>query len=213
MRHLTSILILGLAAAACDKDEPKSADSGAAASATATASAAPTASATASAAPTASALPDRTDCPKGSSGPGTFDKPCIGKGATRMMEVVSTGKADDKGNPQFKVTNKSPAVVLYGKIAVYYYDKAGKQLNVKGSDGKEKSFLTCGGNIFGGVMKVNEKATVSFSCVTKDSTPDGTATMEGEIEQVGFSSDEKKSDFYWRNPDLVPDQRKKGGVK
>lgn len=212
--RLASVCIAAAALVACSKDEPKTADAGttASASAASTASAAPSASAAPTASASAAPPPDRSDCPKGSSGPGTFDKPCLAKGASRMMEVVYTGKTDDKG-PQFRVTNKSPSVILYGKIAVYFYDKAGKQLDVKDSSGKAHPFETCGGNIFGGVMKVNEKAVITFSCVKKDSVPEGTAAIEGEMEMVGFTTDEKKSDFYWRNPDLVPDARKKGGVK
>jgi hypothetical protein len=207
MRRTLALLFL----VACSKDEPAKTAPSASASASATpppvASSAPTPSAT------ASAVPDRTDCPKGSSGPGTFDKPCAGKGNTRMMDVAWTKKTDDKG-PQFKVTNKSPAVILYGKMVAYFYDKAGKQLDVKDSEGKTHPNKVCGGNIFGGVMKVKETATLTFSCVKKADIPEGTDAIEGEIQQVGFaSSDEKKSDFYWKNDDLVPDQRKKGGIK
>jgi hypothetical protein len=129
------------------------------------------------------------------------------------MEIAWTGKTDDKG-PYFKVTNKSPAVILYGKVVVYFYDKAGKQLEVKNAEGKASPTKGCGGNIFGGVMKKDEKATLTFSCIKKEHVPEGTTAIEAEIQQVGFSdSTEKKSEFYWKNDDLVPDARKKGGVK
>src|SRR6185437_7446633 len=107
----------------------------------------------------AAPLPMRTDCPKGSTGAGTFDKPCEGKGTARLMEASWTGKSDDKG-PQFRVTNKSSQVILYGKIAVYFYDKAGKQLPVKEVDvTKTHPYKTCSGvSLFGGVMKASEKA-------------------------------------------------------
>jgi hypothetical protein len=50
--------------------------------------------------------------------------------------------------------------------------------------------------------------------VTKKDMPDGTATIEGEMPMVGFAdATEKKIDFYWRNADLTPDARPKGGVK
>ena len=80
--------------------------------------------------PSATAKKLREDCPQGSSGEGTFNDPCEATGTARMMEVAWTKKIDDEG-PKFKVTNKSPSVILYGKIAVYFYDKAGKQLEVK----------------------------------------------------------------------------------
>jgi hypothetical protein len=207
------LLAIAIVLGPCSKAEESKPETGAEVP-SAVAPAAPSAVPSASVAASASAAPppDRTDCPKGSSGPGTFDKPCAGKGATRLMEVAYTNKSDDKG-PQFKVTNKSPAVVLYGRIVVYFYDKAGKQLDVKDSEGKTHPNKGCGGNIFGGVMKVNEKATLSFSCIKKTDVPDGTAAIEAEAVQVGFTTDEKKSDFYWKNDDLAPDQRKKGGVK
>jgi hypothetical protein len=201
---------------ACD-DKGKEAGKGAP-SASAAPSAAPSAVATPAATPSATASaappPDRTDCPKGSSGPGTFDHPCAGKGATRLMAAEATGKADDKGNPQFRIVNKHSATILYGMVAVYFYDKAGKQLEVKDSSGAMKKHIGCGGNIFGGVMKPNEKAVVSFSCIKKEYVPEGTAHTEAEISMVGFSdADGKKSEYYWKNADLVPDDRKKGGVK
>ena len=46
-----------------------------------------------------------------------------------MMEV-KWKKTDDSG-PSFAVTNKSQLVIVHGRIAVYFYDKAGKQLDVK----------------------------------------------------------------------------------
>ena len=165
------------------------------------------------AAPTSSAPAMRADCPKGSSGPGTFDKPCEAKGNARLMEVVWTGKTDEKG-PHFRVTNKASAPILYGRIAVYYYDKAGKQLDVKDSTGKTTSHGSCGGNIFSGVMKTGEKAVLTFSCVTKESVPEHTAALEAEMQMVGFADEtEKKSQLYWKNDDLAPDARKKGGTK
>jgi hypothetical protein len=133
-----------------------------------------------------------------------------------MMDAAWTGKTDDKG-PYFKVTNKSPSTILYGKIAVYFYDKTGKQLDVMDTAAtppKAVPYRTCGGNIFSGVMKPAEKAVLTFSCVKKENVPDGTAAIEAELQTVGFAdASEKKVDFYWTNKDLVPDARKKGGVK
>lgn len=220
-----SSIICALSPSGCSKDEEKEKGSAASASASAAAASAapagtpssPVASAlpSASAAPAASAAP-RSDCPKGSSGEGTFNKPCEAKGNARLMEVAWTGKTDDKG-PHFRVTNKSPLVILYGKIAVYFYDKAGKQLEVTDSAAdppKKVPYRTCSGNMFGGVMKVAEKAVLTFSCVKKEHVPEGTAAIEAEMLSVGFSdASEKKVDFYWSNPDLAPDVRKKGGVK
>jgi hypothetical protein len=162
--------------------------------------------------PSASALPPRSDCPEGSAGPGTFNDPCEAKAGARAMEVTWTKKITDDG-PQFRVTNTSNHVILYGKIAVYFYDKAGKQLEIKDGE-KPRPFQTCSGKIFGGVMKVKEKALLTFSCVKKEHVPDGTAAIEGELQTVGFAdASGEKVDFYWRNADLAPKERPKGGVK
>lgn len=153
------------------------------------------------------------DCPKDAPGDGTFAKPCDAKGPARMMEVTWTGKMDDKG-PSFRVVNKSSTPILFGKIAVYSYDKAGKQLELKDSAGKPKPYHTCSGAMFGGVMKAGEKAVITFSCVAKANVAEGAAAIEAEMSVVGFAdSSEKKVEYYWRNNDLTPDERKKGGVK
>jgi hypothetical protein len=166
------------------------------------------------AAPVASAPPpkDRDDCPEGSSGPGTFDKPCEGKGKTRLMEVTWTGKMTDTG-PSFRVVNKSKLDIIYGKLAAYFYDKAGKQLDALESEesGKKRSQKWCAGKIFDGPMKAGEKAVITFSCVKKGNVPEGTAFVEGELQMVGFLDDAgEKTEFYWRNTDLTPDERPKG---
>jgi hypothetical protein len=212
MQTSTVFLAVGAALLFGCKDDDKSKGTPAA-SATATASAAPsaTASATASATPsaTASAAPAH-ECAKGTTGEGTFSKPCDAKGKDRAMEVQWTGKTDEKG-PHFRVVNKAAATILYGKLAVYFYDKAGKQIEVKDSAGKAHPFHTCAGNMFSGVMKPQEKAVITFSCVTQKDVPEGATAIEGEMQMVGFTdAAEKKIEWYWRNAELTPDARKKG---
>ena len=227
MRDRTRIWAFSLIAAAvmtsgaCSKDEgsPRATASASAAAApplAPPASATPSTPASAAAPASATAPAVAHDCPKGSTGEGSFDKPCQAKGNARLMEIAWTGKTDDKG-PSFRATNKSSLVILYGKIAVYFYDKAGKQLEVPDdsvSPAKTVPYRTCSGNIFGGVMKAGEKAVLTFSCVAKKHVPEGAAFVEAEMQSVGFAdASEKKVDFYWKNPDLTPDVRKKGGVK
>ena len=129
---------------------------------------------------------------------------------------VKWKKTGDDG-PSFAVTNKGQLVIVYGKIAVYFYDKAGKRLDVTDdsvSPPKTKPYHTCSGNFFGGVMKPAEREVLTFSCVPKKVIPDATATIEAEMQMVGFADPTgKKVDFYWRNNDLTPDARPKGGVK
>ncbi len=151
-------------------------------------------------------------CPDDSEGKGTFDDPCVATGATRIMEVKWNGKIGDKG-PTFRVINNAKLEVMYGRIVVYFYDKAGKQLDVMADD-KKQHMLTCGGNIFAGPMKPGEKAFLNFSCIPKDSVPEDATAIEGELQVVGFTGDDgKKADTYWKNDDLVPKERPKGGIK
>lgn len=154
----------------------------------------------------------RDDCPKGSSGVGTSAEPCLASGDSRMMEVVYTGKTTDQG-PKFSITNKANQQVLFGSLVVYFYDKAGKQLKVKAGD-KEKPNQVCSGNIFAGAVKPGEKIFMFFSCVKKEHVPEGTESIEAEVKTVGFADEEgKKNEFYWSNPDLVPDVRPKATGK
>jgi hypothetical protein len=211
-------LAMALAAVGCSKEEGKPSEPVANAIPEAAPPAAPSASVVPDAA-SAAALTDTQephhDCPPKSSGTGNFIKPCDAKGAERIMKVRWT-KTDDKG-PSFNIKNVGPITIVYGKIAVYFYDKAGKQLDVTDTSGttpKTSKFHTCSGNFFQGVMKPAESAVLTFSCVPKKVIPDGTATIEGEMQMVGFAdATEKKVDFYWRNTDLTPEARPKGGVK
>jgi hypothetical protein len=177
----------------------------------------PAASVAAVAPPTASAEPPeppkpREDCPEGSSGIGTSAEPCLGSGDSRMMEVKYTGKTTDEG-PKFSVTNKSKKPILYGSVAAYFYDKAGKQLQVT-ADGEPRPKQLCSGNIFAGAVKPDEKIFVFFSCVKKEHVPEGTAAIEAEVRTVGFTDEAgKRSEFFWSNPELVPNERPKGGIK
>lgn len=215
---VVGMMIAASAAFGCSKEQSAG---GAPSASASTAASAPAPSASVAAAPSASAsaAPEvQHDCPAGSTGLGSFGKPCEAKGTTRMMDVAWNGKADASGAPSFKVQNKSAKLpVLYGRMAVYFYDKAGKQIDVKepveGSD-KTHAYHTCSGKIFAGALNPNEKATINFSCVTKKDLPEGASGIEAEMQVVGFADATlKKIDFYWRNVDLTPEARPKGGVK
>lgn len=197
---------------ACSED--KGAAPAPTASGTPEAASTPSSSTTTAATTAASADEPAHDCPKGTAGKGTFKDPCMAKGKERMMDVVWNGKTGDQG-PSFKVTNKSKEPILYGQVVVYFYDKAGKQLEVESSGESGSKTLpnrTCGGNIFAGIMKPGETATLNFSCVRK--VPEGATAIEAEMETVGFAdASEKKSEYFWKNADLAPKERPKGGVK
>jgi hypothetical protein len=178
-------------------------------------------SATAAAAPAPAPTPEpppkpvekpSRPCPKDSAGDGTFDKPCMGKGKARMMEVSWNKKIGDKG-PTFKIVNKSDLEIVWGRIVVWYYDKAGKLLPVKTGE-KESEHAHCSGKIFAGAVKANEKIFMNFSCTKKEDVPEGAATIEAEVPFVGFTAlTGDKPDTYWKNEDLVPEKRPKGGKK
>jgi len=150
-------------------------------------------------------------CPDRSAGVGTLDDPCKATGKTRIMDVTAGKKVGDKG-PTFKIVNNAKDQIQYGKIVVYFYDKAGKQMDLGGGD-KPRRKLSCAGNIFGGPVKPAEKIFVNFSCVKKEDVPKGATTIEGEVQTVGFTDESGQIDSYWRNDDLVPDNRPKGGIK
>ena len=154
----------------------------------------------------------RDDCPEGSSGIGTQTEPCLGKGDSRMMDVAYTGKTTDEG-PKFSIVNNSKLPILYGSLVAYFYDKAGKQLEVT-ADGKPRPMQTCSGRIFAGAVKPGEKIFMFFSCVKKSHVPEGTATIQAEVKTVGFTDEAgKESLFYWSNPELSPDKRPKSTLK
>src|SRR6266542_2110146 len=150
-------------------------------------------------------------CPEGSTGKGTFEDPCKAKGKTRIMDVAWNKKIGEKG-PTFQIINKAKLEIKYGKIVVYFYDKAGKQMDVSGGD-KPRRRLTCAGDIFAGPVKPGEKVFLNFSCVKKEDVPKGATAIEGEIQTVGFTDDAGNNDTYWRNDDLAPEERPKGGIK
>jgi hypothetical protein len=206
MSKLVPPVLVALTLLACDAPKETAAPASAAPEAiTAAPSEAPPA-------PTVAAKKPSHPCPEGSEGEGTQKDPCLAKGVARIMEAVWSGKTTDKG-PQFRVTSKSTLEILFGNIIVYFYDAAGKQLDVA-QDDKPQPHLSCSGNIFAGAVKPGEKITLWFSCVKKEHVPAGTAAIEAELRTVGFTDDSgKRSDTFWRNDDLVPSKRPKGGVK
>jgi hypothetical protein len=208
----TASLISILTASGCAQETPSGGAASSAPTTTAAATTAPAATATATATATAAPVM-HADCPAGSSGEGSLTKPCMAKGKDRMMEVIWTGKMTD-GGPSFRVHNKAKLDILYGNVVVYFYDKAGKQLEVKDSAGKPRQNQACAGKIFDGVMKANEKAVITFSCVKKDHVPEGATVIEAEMQTVGYADNGGPAiSFYWKNPELTPDVRPKGGVK
>jgi len=174
---------------------------------------APTPSAVASEAPP-EAKPSHA-CPDGSEGEGTLKDPCVAKGKARMMTVEwPSKKVGDKG-PTFRVTNLAKLEVMWARIDFYFYDKAGKLIEFGGDDDHPaKNHVSCSGNLFAGPMKPAEKDWFNFDCVGKKNVPENTVHIEAEVSKVGFTASTGKSaDTFWSNPDLIPNNRPKGGVK
>ena len=133
-----------------------------------------------------------------------------------MME--SKWKKTDDSGPSFAVTNKSKLVILYGKIAVYFYDKAGKQLAVHGRQ-RDSAQDPPVPHLLRQLLRRRDEARGERGAhvlvrARRASSPTGRRPIEAEMQMVGFAdASEKKVDFYWRNSDLTPDARPKGGVK
>lgn len=155
-------------------------------------------------------------CPDGSSGAGTAQEPCTAKGSARLMRVKWTGKNDP---PTFDVTNDAKRDIIHADIRVYFYDKDGKQLEVKGLLGMppDKTFPTwwSSGWIFSGKpVKAGATQQVSFPSLKAEIVPAGTDAVEAEIDKVAFAgADGNSMDTWWQNKDLGPDARTKGGVQ
>ena len=212
VRAAAMLSVLPLLSLGCE--EPASTPGEASSSATGEPTAAPTPPPTATA--TASAEVEEAKpshpCPEGSEGEGTRKDPCVASGAAGIMEVTWMNKITDKG-PKFRVKSKAKAPILYGDVRIYFYDAAGKQLEVE-VGGKKKQSVQCAGNIFAGAVKPAESFALFFSCATKKVVPEGATAIEAELRMAGFPDDSgKKSDTFWRNDDLTPDERPKGGVK
>ena len=208
----TLLATLSLLCFGCDEPAATSSATSATATSTATAEAVPPPTATASASAVEEEAKPSHPCPEGSEGEGTRKDPCVASGTARIMEVTWMNKITDKG-PKFRVKSKAKVPILYGDVRVYFYDAAGKQLEVDVA-GKKKKSVQCAGNIFAGTVKPAESVALFFSCASKKIVPEGATAIEAELRMAGFPDPSgKKSDTFWRNDDLTPDDRPKGGVK
>ena len=183
-----SALAIAFLAVAC---ESKSGGSGAAASS--------------SAAPGAAA-----GCPDGSSGEGTTSSPCkAGSPTSRLMELKWTGKIGSKG-PIFAVTNKAKRPISQGDVQVYFYDAAGKQLQVSllGMSDKKSHFWTSGAVFNGDGVKAGETQEVEFG-QGPAMFPAGAVNAEGEASRVCFATGKPDwdCDVNWENAALKGDTR------
>ena len=173
----------------------------------------PGASASASAAPSASvAAPAGTGgvCPPNSSGKGTAEEPC--KGTGRVLEAKWTGKNNKKS--VFSVTNKLKSKVDFVQASIYYYDAAGKQLEIPNKDNPKYPHKSASPS--GGLFTIGPGETKEIELgFTVDLIPKATKSIELEFNKVGWVSSDPnaKDDVYWENSALAPENRPMGANK
>jgi hypothetical protein len=209
-----SLSLLLLALAACQGNEKPSGDAPAAASAAAplaSASATPTAAASATGAPAADSICKK----KGLEGDGTFFKPCTLK--TPVLTATWTGKIVDEG-AVFDVDNAWPEKIDWATVAVYYYDKADKQLEAETKDKRKFKRHYASGGIFKDltgkmVILAPGKSQVVLGFKKADMPKDVAAI---EVEVMGLGWDERvgqNGEAFFRYEGAFPEERPRGGLK
>jgi hypothetical protein len=152
--------------------------------------AAPTASATATVAPAAT-------CPGGS----TQDTSgCKAAGQSRVAILRWNGTFGD-ATQALMLKSTAAAPLKNGTVALWFYDKAGKRLDVAGA----KKYAAAG-DAFGGVIKAGGTKVLTFP-LAKAGIPDGAATIEGEVVKATLVNPDGSDGPAWRNDDLNADER------
>lgn len=211
MAGLGSLVLL---LAACDEPKESPGAATAKASAAATTKAASTAKATASATAQAGA----GKCDKlGCKGEGSFFKKCDckGKDVKPPLTATWTGKDGSFDKPAMEVQNLSDQPLHWASVRLYYYDQAGKQLEVtikgkpekKTKDTTYKTYMMNGSTF---TLKPKEKKTLSFGW-KKDEAPKGTDTIEAVFDGWCWGEPRDKANEVCVTIDRAPDERPKGG--
>ena len=200
--HLfASTVLLALCCAACDRgDSARTEDETAPSAAKSAAPTAATASASAAAAGKCE--------PLGCKGEGTFFKKCDCKGKdvkSPFAIKVSGGYSDFFKQPEFEVTNTTDKPIHWGSAAVYYYDKAGEQLETQIRDKTYKVSRVNGSNF---TLKPKETKTITLG-FKKESEPKGIDTMQVVIDGWCFGTHKDKSSHLCIKIDRAPDERPK----
>jgi hypothetical protein len=144
----------------CDKagDGAAKPDGSAKPATTTAASAKPSASASASAAATG----DKCSALGCEPGTGTFFEKCDCKAkppAVPLKAKYAGKRSSFFKQPEFEVTNTTDKPIHWGSVAIYYYDKAGKQLEAE-IDGKKFAASRSNGSNF--TLKPNETKTINL---------------------------------------------------
>ena len=153
-------------------------------------------------------VPPLLICPLEASGAGTAGEPCVG--TDRALEAKWTGK--NKKASVFSVTNKLMWPVDFVQASAYYYDAAGKQIEVPLSWNSKYRAKSWDGSVGLVMIQPSETKEVELG-YDVDSIPKATKTIEIEFSKVGFKVSGSTSESYWQNDSLAPSDRPMGGSK
>jgi hypothetical protein len=136
-------------------------------------------------------------CPGGSSPDGVN---CKAGGRTRIAAVTWNGAFGDSAQV-VSVKNLSNATLKNGTIALWFYDRTGKRLDIAGA----KKYATPGDG-FGATFKPLETRNVNVN-LSKSGVPDGAAMIEGEVVRATVVNLDGSDGPTWHNDDLNADDR------
>jgi len=200
--------VLALSISGCGSDETAPTGSASAKpSATAKSSASAKPSATASAAPSASAAAATDDPCKAHElslgGKGTMAEKC--KYDKDVLTVKYTGKVEDDG-ASFDVTNPWKEDINWLSVAVFYYDKSGKQLSVKHDGADKKDDYQDGIDV---KLPGGKTTTIKLGFPKKE-LPKDVDTIEVQVISFGWDLGEGKG-AYFESTEKYKEDRAKGG--
>lgn len=151
------------------------------------------------------------------SGDGSFFKMCDCKATPQEVpfEAKYTGKYHSFfKQPEWEVTNKTDKDIHWASANVYYYDKAGKQLEATVKDKKDaskdrkfKSYRINGSN-FTLKPKETKKITIGFA---QENAPAGAASLEVVFDGWCYGTNADKASHLCISGEKSPDERARSG--
>ena len=146
----------------------------------------------------------------GCTGEGSFSKMCDCKAKPQPapFAVKYAGKYSSFfEEPEWQITNTTDKDIHWGSAAVYYYDKAGKQLEAKFGEKTLKAYRVNGSNLS---LKPNQTKTINLGFKQGDE-PKGIGSMEVVFDGWCYGKyDDKRSHHCIRN-ERAPDERARSG--
>jgi hypothetical protein len=149
------------------------------------------------AATAASAAPATANCPAGST------KDTSGCKATRTARVatIAWNGVTGESSQTLTVKNSAGAPLKDATIAIWFYDAAGKRLDIAGS----KKYRIPGDGL-GGTINAGASKDITLS-VAKATLPTGAAEIEGELVKATLVNPDGSDGPIWQNDDLNADER------